>query len=709
MRKSSKIKSLIGVLLFAGSLLLAVNGEKVIEVRGHFNYPPYEYFDETGNPIGFDVDIIREVARLMDLNINIELGTWEDVATALETGSIDVLMGVYYTPERDKIYDFSIPYETVTYSLFVRKDSPISRLDDLPGKSIVLVSGGISTDFVAAQNLSLKINQVNSANDALRLLSAGMYDCTIIPKNMGQFAIDHNGFTNVKAVGPLLLPRNLGFAVSEGNEELLVKLNKGIRLIKNSNQFERLHQKWLDVYDESQIATRHAVQLVIWIGAVLILLFILSVAGIATLKRQVEEKTRHLQEEIKERKRIEEALQQSKQIQEVLYKIANASRGAKSLNELYHTIKIIISAIIDTSNFYIALIDEKESQITFPFFVDERDPQPGPISLESGLTGHLLKLKKPLFFTKKDIKRLRSDHEIQLIGVPSELWLGAPLKIGEKVIGAVVVQSYDNPSLYSEKDLDVLEFVSNEIADAIHSKLVNDAIKKSEEKYRLLSACLTEANSMKALLLDVITHDLRNPAGVVYGMSEMLLEEDTGNEELQLINESCRNLLNVIDNATLLSKVTLGDEISKNNLNLNDIIQSTANDYHSILVDAEMTFEFEQKESVYVKANPIISEVFKNYISNAIKYSFEGKKIRAEIVNDGKYITINYIDYGPTIPPEKRPLIFDRGVQLETGAKRGGRGLGLAIVKRIAEAHDGKVGVRPNKPSGNIFYLQIPV
>ncbi|NQT98235.1 MAG: HAMP domain-containing histidine kinase [Candidatus Marinimicrobia bacterium] len=286
--------------------------------------------------------------------------------------------------------------------------------------------------------------------------------------------------------------------------------------------------------------------------------------------------------------------------------------------------------------------------------------------------------------------------------------MGIPLRIREEVIGAIVVQSYRDPNLYNRKSLDVLEFVSHEIANAIHNKQSQETIIKSEEKYRVLSAQLTEANSMKKLLLDVITHDLKNPAGVISGMSEILIEENPGDQGLQLIGESCSNLLKVIDNAIIMSKVTLGEEIIKEDIDLAEMIRSVATEFDSILTANDMTFHFTFDKEIFVKANPIIAEVFKNYISNAVKYSADGKRIVVEIHDEDNVITVDYIDFGPTIPKEKRPLVFNRGVQLEKAAKRG-RGLGLAIVKRIAEAHNAEVGVLPNKPSGNIFYFKIPM
>ena len=119
-----------------------------------------------------------------------------------------------------------------------------------------------------------------------------------------------------------------------------------------------------------------------------------------------------------------------------------------------------------------------------------------------------------------------------------------------------------------------------------------------------------------------------------------------------------------------------------------------------------MTLEMEMDESLKVHANPIICEVFRNYITNAIKYAKAGKKIIIDTVVDDDFVTVNVRDNGETVKLKDRENIFMRNVQL---GKTKGRGLGLAIVKRIAKAHSAEVGVLPNKPKGNIFYLKLPM
>ncbi len=188
---------------------------------------------------------------------------------------------------------------------------------------------------------------------------------------------------------------------------------------------------------------------------------------------------RGVDRDITERKRTE-------QIQSVVYKIADAVNRTADLNDLFQYIHKQLSTIIDTTNFYIALYDEDKETLSFPYFVDEKDVSPGRIKLGKGLTEYVLRTGEPLFAPEDVFNELLKKGEVELVGAPSPIWLGAPLKVENKIIGIVVVQSYTNPSLYSKKDLELLQFVSDEIAIAIEHKRSDEALEQSEERYRNL-------------------------------------------------------------------------------------------------------------------------------------------------------------------------------------------------------------------------------
>jgi len=190
--------------------------------------------------------------------------------------------------------------------------------------------------------------------------------------------------------------------------------------------------------------------------------------------REINEK---LKLEITERK-------QAEKLQATIYKIADAVNTTTNLDELYQTIHQHLSTIIDTTNLYITLYDEDKELISFPYFVDEKDSQPAPRKLRKGLTEYVMRTGKAIFVTKESLNKLEERGEVEILGSSSALWLGIPLKIEKKIIGVIAVQSYTDASLYTEKDMDILEFVSGEIALAIERKRAGEALRKSEEKYR---------------------------------------------------------------------------------------------------------------------------------------------------------------------------------------------------------------------------------
>ena len=233
-----------------------------------------------------------------------------------------------------------------------------------------------------------------------------------------------------------------------------------------------------------------------------------------------------------------------------------------------------------------------------------------------------------------------------------------------------------------------------------------EELKNSEKNYHQLSEHLAESNSMKELLLDIITHDLKNPVGVIKGFAQLGLDNDPGNDILEEIEIGVDNLLNVINNATTLSKVTIGDGIAKERLDLTNIIKIIIKEFLPHLQLSKMRIDMKMKDGIIVNANPIISEIFRNYISNAIKYAKVGKKIIIDANTENGNIVVNVKDFGKTIDNKIRKDIFTRKYQLSHSK---GRGLGLAIVKRISDAHNAKVGVKPNEPNGNLFYLKLPI
>jgi diguanylate cyclase (GGDEF)-like protein/PAS domain S-box-containing protein len=162
---------------------------------------------------------------------------------------------------------------------------------------------------------------------------------------------------------------------------------------------------------------------------------------------------------------------QNEKIQKVLYNISQTANSPISLVQLYKTIHKELGNLIDTTNFYIALVDEKEDKLFFPFHVDE--------SSNNTPTTHVIKTGQPFFVNRKQLNGMVAQETLAPQGTITDksVWLGVPLKIEDRVIGAMVVQSYTNPDLYSKKDIKLLEFVSSQVATVIERKSSEERIK----------------------------------------------------------------------------------------------------------------------------------------------------------------------------------------------------------------------------------------
>ncbi|MEE9189167.1 MAG: GAF domain-containing sensor histidine kinase, partial [Candidatus Neomarinimicrobiota bacterium] len=403
---------------------------------------------------------------------------------------------------------------------------------------------------------------------------------------------------------------------------------------------------------------------------------------------------------IEERKHAE-------RIQTAVYRISEATHTTDNLYDVYEIIHEEILKLMNAKNFYIAMYDDTNELLSFPYFVDEREDPPEPESLKKGLTEYVLSTARPMHAKPKIFDRLLKQNKIELVGPRPVDWVGVPFIKDGRAFGVLVAQSYAKDVSYSEEDMNILQFVAGQVGMMIGRKKSEEELIRSEAKHRKLANELAETNDLKEMLLDVITHDLKNPAGVIKGMSDLAFDEDPANEMLEIIQNASEGLLKVISNAATLSKLSVGDTIALEKLDIVHIIKNVINEYAPFFKTTDLELITKLPDALIVNANPIISEVFRNYISNAIKYASIGKKIILSSRKTKSHITINIADFGNSIDRQDYELIFERKKQLKN--KNRGRGLGLAIVKKIAEAHNAFVGVKPNKPNGNIFYIKIPV
>ena len=174
--------------------------------------------------------------------------------------------------------------------------------------------------------------------------------------------------------------------------------------------------------------------------------------------------------------------ERAEQIQRATYRISEAAHAASTLDDLYAEIHRIVGELMPAKNFYIALYEAATDTVTYPYMVDEHDKVHPPQRAGRGLTQYVLRTGEPLLADGAVHDSLTRDGAAAMIGTPSLQWLGVPLKIGDKTIGVLAVQTYTAGVYYGEAEERVLAFVSKQIAMAIERKRADVALRDSEAR-----------------------------------------------------------------------------------------------------------------------------------------------------------------------------------------------------------------------------------
>lgn len=177
---------------------------------------------------------------------------------------------------------------------------------------------------------------------------------------------------------------------------------------------------------------------------------------------------------------------QAEVLQNAIYRISQAPDQSGNLDVLYRTVHEIVSAVMPANNFFIALYDDKEDIVSFPYFVDEVDNVFPHHKSGRGLTEYVIRTGKSLMCDEATDRELTERGEIQLVGTPSAIWIGVPLKVEGKTFGVMAIQHYTDQNAYGERDLRMLEYVSEQVARAIDKKRADDASQRERILLRTL-------------------------------------------------------------------------------------------------------------------------------------------------------------------------------------------------------------------------------
>ena len=236
---------LVALVVFANASFAAEKQSYVCGVAE--GYPPYQFKNEQGEPIGFDVDVLRLVFQQAQKDLVIEQMKWDDVMGSLMfTEALDCSGGTEINEERKKHFDFTSPYTTRQIVIFIRADNAaITKLEDL-------INQPVTGDKLSAVELLLKkkgirnqirIKATESKEESMRLLKEGFFVAMIAPKEVGLYLAKQFD-VKVKILDEVVEATPVGIAVKKGEADLLDSLETALQELIKEGKIQELYQKW---------------------------------------------------------------------------------------------------------------------------------------------------------------------------------------------------------------------------------------------------------------------------------------------------------------------------------------------------------------------------------------------------------------------------------------------------------------------------------
>jgi len=318
-------------------------------------------------------------------------------------------------------------------------------------------------------------------------------------------------------------------------------------------------------------------------------------------------------------------------------------------------------------------------------------------------------------------------------GISSPLWgaeLAVPLMLRGEVIGVVgVKRKVEDPAgtspqgvssplwgaggAWREEEIEAVK----EVADQTAAALENARLAKAQEK---TITQLRDVDRLKSEFLTSMSHELRTPLNSIIGFADILLQGIDGplNEQslvdITAIHNSGKHLLALINDILDLSKIEAGRmELAYSPIPVDSIFTEVTTSVSSLIAKKPVDLIADAPEGLpMVWADSLrLSQVLINLVSNAIKFTDQGRVTMKARAREDNFVEISVSDTGMGIPRDKFELVFEhfRQVDSRTNRKYQGTGMGLAIARQLVELHGGKMWLESIVGQGSTFRFTMPI
>jgi len=223
--------------------------KEVYVVVSDISWPPFEWKDEEGNYVGFDLDVMREIAKLKGYEIEIEDIAFDSIIAGVVAGNYDIgASGFTITDKREEVIDFSQAYWKSDQAVLVRKDSGLNIITALSnGRAVGAQRGTTGADWIQSnlidQGIDIELKLYETYPLAVLDLINGNLDAVVQDEPASQVSVAKEKAIGI--AGVIVTGEEFGFLVQQGDPYgLLVKINEAMKELQSSGEWDKLVTKY---------------------------------------------------------------------------------------------------------------------------------------------------------------------------------------------------------------------------------------------------------------------------------------------------------------------------------------------------------------------------------------------------------------------------------------------------------------------------------
>lgn len=216
-------------------------------------FAPMGFRDENGDLAGFDVDLAKEVFKILDVEVQFQAIDWSMKETELNNDNIDLIWNGYsITDERKEKVAFSKPYLSNKQIIITLNDSDIESKKDLEGKKVAVQNGSSTLDAINKEPDivdtfdSREPILFDTNHEALLDLEAKRSDAVVSDEVLARYYIKEKGQENYKVLNDDFGEEEYGIGIKKENTELLEEINKALDILKDNGTYDKIYNKWFN-------------------------------------------------------------------------------------------------------------------------------------------------------------------------------------------------------------------------------------------------------------------------------------------------------------------------------------------------------------------------------------------------------------------------------------------------------------------------------